>query len=325
MKNIKERFKEKFDYDVDNLPAYVNEQSDDIHTDLLYSSGLTSRIQVLEEVKGSETIKLLNADLALQTGSGCSVSEDGSIVFDGVNLTTKRLMVHTSLCNDDLNGTWAQMLNKIGANAQDRDMPIQDVITAYLVKLTKKKNQDLMFNGDTASLNPDLAHYDGFVKLWDADADLNEVGTNATEITSTNAFDIAKELYDGIPHILFDNDVNVEIICGRETAEKIINQVYNDKDYASSFNVNRDGSEISFVLPTTSITVRSYPQLSGTEKMYAVPYDYMFFGTDLTSDIDGVTVKYLEEAEKIRIRNLFRSGVQYVYPEYFTKLTLTAP
>lgn len=322
MKNIKERIKEKFAYDVSDLPAYVDAQSADIYADLLYSSGITSRMNVLEGVKGSQTIKLLNSNLALQSGDACSTTESGTIVFDGKDISTKRLMVNTSLCNDTLEDTWAQLLLSIGANRQDRDLPLEDVLTAYIVKQTKFKNQNLIFNGDTASGNADLAHYDGFVKLWGADANLVNVTSTETTIDATNGFDLAKKVYDAIPSVLFDNGVNVEIITGRQEANAILSQIYNDKDYASSIAVNYEGSEMSFTLPTTNITVRSYAQLNGLDKMFAVPYDYMFFGTDLESDLNGLTVKYLEESEKIRIRNLFRSGVQYVYSEYFVKLTL---
>src|SRR6056300_1281856 len=107
MKNIKERIKEKFGYDVTALPAYVDAQSADIYADLLYGAGFTSRINVLENVKGSQTIKLLNSNLALQEAT-CSTltNPDGSISFDGRDISTKRLMVLTELCNDSLNDTW---------------------------------------------------------------------------------------------------------------------------------------------------------------------------------------------------------------------------
>ena len=326
MKDFKTKLKEKFDWNVGNIdtPAYIDQQSEDIYTDLLYTSGLTSRINVLENVKGKQTIKLLNADLALQEAT-CSTltNPDGSISFDGRDIETKRLMVLTELCNDSLTDTWAQLLLSIGASRQDRDMPLQDVLIAYMIKQSKAKNQDLMFKGDTTSATPDLAHYDGFIKLWDADTSLVNVQTTETAIDATNGFDLAKKVYDAIPSVLFDNGANVEIITGRAEANAILSQIYNDKDYASTIAVEEDGSSMSFVLPTTSITVRTYPQLNGLGKMYAVPYSYMFYGCDLDSDSEGMEIKYLEESEKLRARNLFRSGVQYVYSEYFVRLTLS--
>ena len=326
MKNIKERIKEKFAYDVSGLPAYIDSQSADIYADLLYASGLTSKVNVLEGVKGSQEIKLLNANLALQTGDGCVAGDDGTITFNDKAIATKRLMINTSLCNDTLNDTWAQLLLSIGANRQDRDLPMEDVLTAYIVKETKKKNQDVMFNGDTGSGTADLAHYDGFVKLWGADGNVVTKTTAQTAVTSANAFDIAIEMADAINPVLFDNEQEVELICGRTFARKILTQIYNDKDYSAILDVTYEGSEMSFILPTTNTRVRTYPQLNvsaNVDKMFAVPYNYMFFATDLENDLDGLTVKYLEESEKLRLRNLFRSGVQYVYSEYFVKLALS--
>ena len=326
MKNIKDRIKDKFGYDVSGLPAYIDAQSSDIYSDLLYSSGLTSRINVLEGVKGSQEIKLLNANLALQVGDGCVTTEDGTITFTDKAIATKRLMINTSLCNDTLNDTWAQLLLSIGANRQDRDLPMEDVLTAYIIKETKFKNQNVMFNGDTASAVPDLAHYDGFVKSWDADTNVVSATTAQTSVTIANAFDIALEVADAIDPVLFDSEKEVELICGRSFARKILTQIYNDKDYSALLDVTYEGSEMSFILPTTNTRVRTYPQLNVTanaSKMFAVPYDYCFFATDLENDVDGLTVKYLEESEKLRLRNLFRSGVQYVYSEYFVKLVLS--
>lgn len=321
MGKLAKKLKEKFDWDVDTLPAYVDQESDEILADLIHSSNLVSRIQVMEEVKGSEKIKLLSADLALQSADTCGWNADGTVEFKDKTITTERLKVQADFCNEDLNATWAQMLLAIGANRQDREMPLEAVITAYAIKQAQLKNQNLMFNGDTTSLNPDLAHYDGFIKLWDADANLNVANSTETSITATNAFDVAITLYNAIPSVLFDNGVNVEIICSRETARLIIAQVYNDKDYQALLNFTETNGELSFVLPTTGITVRSYPQIPNG-KMYAVPYTYMFFGTDLTNDVDGFEAKYNDHDEKLRFGVKWRSGIQYVYSEYFTRLEL---
>ena len=323
VKRLEKETKFKFSYDVTALPTYIDEQSDDIWASLLYSSGLTSRVNVMEGVKGSKEIKLLSADMTLKTGSACTYTSDGDVTFTGETLSTKKVYVRQDLCNESLVDTWAQMLLVIGANRQDREMPIEDIITAYLIKSSRKKNQDLMFLGDTGSGNAELTAYDGYVKLWDNDASLNSVTTLQTAITSSNAFDVAIELYEAIPHVLFDNGVNVEIITGRDTVRKIITQVYNDKDYASQIQEIEENGELAITLPTTNITVRSYPQLNGLAKMYAVPYNYMFFGTDLENDIDGLEVRYIESEDVLRIGNKWRSGVQYVYPDYFTKLVLS--
>jgi len=214
------------------------------------------------------------------------------------------------------------MLNVLGANRQDESLPLESVIQAYTVKTANKTNQDLMFNGDTDSINPDLVHYDGYSKLWDADGDLGVYYSTETAITSSNAMDIALGLYNEIDGVLFDNGEPVEIICGRETYRAIIENVYNDNNFHHTLE-EEQGTEPSFILPTTNIRVRSYPQFNGTSKMYAVPYRFMFYGTDLTGDIDGFQVKFNDNDEKLRFGMKWRSGVAYVFPEYFVRLRLT--
>jgi len=321
MKRLNQLVKDRFDYDVEALAPYTDAQSTQMLTDLVYASGLTGRISVMENVKGSEEIKLLTSDPALQAATACGWTPSGGVILTNETMTTKRVKIQEDYCNEDLNGTWAQLMNAAGANVQDTEAPFADIMAAYYIKKAAKKNQDLMFNGDTTSLNPDLAHYDGFVNLWDNDGDLVDANSLETSITSANALDIALEVYEAIPSVLMDNDVNVEIICGRETFRKIIAQNFNDNKY--HFPISEEaGTEPSFILPTTNVRVRSYSQLNGTEKMYAVPYNYMFFGTDLAGDYEGFEFKYDDTDEKLRFGVKWRSGVSYVFPEYFVKLVL---
>jgi hypothetical protein len=321
MKKLNALVKERFDYDVEALAPYTDAQSTQMLTDLVYASGLTSRISVMEGVKGSEEIKVLTSDPALQAAASCGWTPSGGVILTNETLATKRVKIQEDYCNEDLNGTWAQLMNAAGANAQDTEAPFADIMAAYYIKKAAKKNQDLMLNGDTGSLNPDLAHYDGYVKLWDNDGDLVDANSLETSITSANALDIALTVYEAIPSVLFDNDVTVEIICGRETFRKIIAQNFADNKF--NFPITEEaGSEPSFILPTTNVRVRAYSQLNGTEKMYAVPYNYMFFGTDLSSDYEGFEFKYDDTDEKLRFGVKWRSGVNYVFPEYFVKLVL---
>jgi len=322
MKKLKDTIKDKFAYDVTGLAAYTDDQSTDMLTDLVYNSGLTSRINVMENVKGSEDIKLLESTPTLQAATSCGWNSVGGIVLTDETMTTKRVKIQESYCNEDLNGTWGQLMNAAGANRQDQEAPFADIMGAYYVKKAANLNQNLIFNGDTGSGNASLAHYDGFVKLWNADADLNVYTTTHPTITSSNALDIAIGLYNAIPAVLFDNEEQIEIMVGRETYRDIIQQNYDDNNF--HYNIEEEaGSEPSFILPTTNVRVRAYSQLNGTQNMFAVPLNYMFYGTDLEGDYEGFEFKYNETDENMRFGVKFRSGVSYVFPAYFTRVDFT--
>lgn len=321
MKTLKEKIKDKYAWDVSDLAPYTDEQSQEILTDLTYNSGLTARVAVMEGVKGSEKIKLLNSEPALKSAASCGWSASGGAIFSDVTISTERIKIQESYCNEDLNGTWAQLLNQAGANRQDQTLPMEEVMKAYYIKKAAKLNQDLLFNGDTASVNPNLVFFDGLRKKWQADADLNVYNSAETSITTANALSIAWGLYNAIDPVLFDNDESVEIIVGRETYRKIIEGVYADNNFHHTLQ-EEAGTEPSFILPTTNIRVRAYSQLNGTDEMYQVDYRFIFYATDLEDDMSGFEAKYNDHDETLRFGVKWRSGVNYVYPEYFTRLEL---
>ena len=117
--------------------------------------------------------------------------------------------------------------------------------------------------------------------------------------------------------------VGAEIVCGYETARAAIDQVYADKDYLGEVNYTEENGVLTFVLPTTNITVRSIQQLDGTDKVYGVCWRYMFYATDLNDDWSGFAWKYSDFDELLRFGVKWRSGVQHVYGQYFTRLRLT--
>lgn len=322
-KRLFEAVKRKFDYDLSELAPYVEQESKEIMQDLIFGSGLTSRVKVMEDVKGSTKVKLMNSEPILQAAAACGWTPQGGIILTDKTLTTERVKIQEEYCNEDLNGLWSQVFNARGANAQDKTPPFADLMIAYYQKQARLINQNLMINGDTTSLNPNLAHYDGYAKLWDADANLNVYTSTETTITKNNAMAIAIELFDTCDPVMQANNEEFEIWVGWETFRKIIRNDYENNNYHSQITVE-NGEEPSFILPTTNTRVRCYPQLNGTEKMYAVPYQYMFFGTDLEGDEEGFEFTYNENDQTLHFDVKWRSGIQYVFPQYFTRLELAA-
>lgn len=318
--------KHEFDYDVRDLGEYVDEQSETVMQDLINEGNIKSRINIMQNVKGKEEIKLINSSPSLQAAASCGWSAEGGMILTDETITTVRVKIQEEYCNENLNETWAQMMNAIGANVQDEVPPtFADAMLVYYQMRAQELDENLMVNGDTTSLDSNLTHYDGFAKLWDNDADLNVYYSTETAITASNGFDILKGLFNQVPTVVkrHAGTVGAEIWCGYETARACIDQVYTDKDYLGRLEFTEENGEIVFTLPTTNMTVRSIPQLDGTSKVYQVCSGYMFYGTDLENDKDGFTWKYSDYDEKLRFSVKWRSGVQYVFPAYFTRLRLT--
>jgi len=319
MKSLATKIKEKFDWDVDNLAPYTNEQSTEFIQDLIGSSVFLSKVRSLEGVKRRQAIKLLSGDVKLQAMEGCTTNPDGSITFDDRVIETVRLYFGVELCNEDLNGHYTEMLNAVGSNNQDGVMPLEAVLLAYLNKQLAKKAQRVGLIGDETSLDTELALFDGFITLLEADTDV------VTATIGANAFETAMNVVNAIDEDVLDNEVEHEIICSRATAQAILTQIYNDKDYnALTVDVERANGQLSFVLPTTATRVTSVNTLQGNSNMYLVCYPYMFLGSDVESDMDGIEVKYDDYNNKLKAEVSFRMGVQFVYPQYFVRTVVAS-
>ena len=130
-KSIKKQLKEKFDYTVDGLTDYVNEQNPDIVGKLTEGALFMSRCNIMTGVKGAEEIKLFTDNLVLQTASTCGWNASGGVTFTDKTITNKRLKFQEAYCNETLNGKWTQLRNKVGANVQDLDNPFAETKIEY--------------------------------------------------------------------------------------------------------------------------------------------------------------------------------------------------
>jgi len=100
--------KHEFDYDVSDLGTYVDEQSEEVMQDLINAGNIKSRINVMQNVKGSEEIKLINSDPSLQAASSCGWNASGGMILTDVSISTVRVKIQEEYCNENLNETWAQ-------------------------------------------------------------------------------------------------------------------------------------------------------------------------------------------------------------------------
>lgn len=319
--SFKKRLEDAFSWDVSALGAYTDEQSDQIEQDIIFNSDFISKVTIHEDVKGdSKEVKTMLGDLSLQEVTACTMSDDGSISFDGVTLNAKTVGVQMGLCNQTLEGTWAEMLKAVGANRANREMPLEDVITAYVVKQQKKKVQDLVLKGDTTSGDTELNIMDGLIKLWKNDPLINAY-SGSLPVSVTNAFDNFLGVFGQIPYEVLQEAaaLDLEIMCSYADARLCIENIYNDKDYSANLDVSYEGGGISFILPTTNIRVRSYPQLA-TGEIYAVPMRFVHFGTELNSDFENFSIRYIESDEKLRASNKMKVAINYIFPAYFAKL-----
>jgi hypothetical protein len=309
-------FKKKFGYDVDEISEYVDMTSDELIPLLIDASTFLDKVFIDTEVKNKKLIKLVDATLGLTLVEDCDPNSTGGISFAEVTLETAKLGDEMLFCNQDLVGTWAQLLLRSGAKAELEELPAREQVMMMWTLLLAKNVEDLIILGDTSNVSPLLNPIDGLIKLWGADPNIIQVP--AVSITNSTAYDEFLKVQRAIPSVVFDNNVNVEIICSRVDFNKLVDNLMNDNNYHYTATITGQGNNQSLVLPGTGTTVRVQRQLT-TGQIYAVPYDYVVVGTDATADLSAIEVDYMVEARRLRVTSLLYLGVNYARSEYFVK------
>jgi len=326
LKDDKQRL--RFAWDVSELnDDYIDESDENFIVGIVEKSNFLEDVITIDNIKGEYQLKTIDGAINLQDISGtCDVEFDGNIAFDGPVLKVHPIAVAQSFCNETLIGTWAQLILKAGLRDQNADLPLEQVLVAFLMALTKEAVNNIAWNGDTTSLNDNLNIFDGFVKLLDAGA--TAVPSAEVSITASNAEAILLTMYNSIPEALWSSGYNLQLIASRTTVEKYLQNIWATKDYNGLINREdlEDGS-IKADVVTTPLSIRSIPQLAGTDKVYLVIPELMFIGTDEESDMNnGFKMIYNEYGGKDQLEMVlkFRLGVQLARPELFRKLVLGA-
>lgn len=320
-RTLKKFVEHNFDWDVSELDGYTDEQSEQVFPELVERADTLQHLTIMESVKGSEKIKLISSDATTQVADDCGFNASGGTDLTDKTITVAPIKIQEQYCNEDLVGKWSQMVLRAGIQNQNEELPFQDVIMALMMKKMAKITEDLIWKGDDTSITPNLLHFDGFIKLLDADSDVIEANTTGvTSITSANGMTVLRTLASAIPVKVLDEG-NVKIFCGIETYNAALDQLYAE----NKFHYMQDQDDARrFVIPGKSVEVIQVNGLNGTNKIYAMPLDYAFFGTDREGDMSDFRIWYSQDDDVIKISIKWRAGVQYVYSDNFVKFTLDA-
>lgn len=313
----------KFNWDLTDVDSYTDYTDENFVVQLVEATSYLSKITIETGVKGKKELKLMNATVGLQAGTNCDVTFEDVLIPSGVELEVKPVYVAGKICNEDLNGTWMQLVNVAGAMNENAELPLQDIILALILALAKKANERIVWLGNTGSSDDTLSAFDGFIHLWDNDTDVANVPVTGTGFSNTNAYGTFLAIYNAVPEIVKNSGVQFEIVANRVAMQYLREQIWNTKDFNAELDwtVNADGS-VSCNLPATDVRIHSTPYMP-VNKAYAVIPEYMYYGTDEESDLNNgyrVVHNIYNGKDQLEMSLKWKAGVQYVRGEYFRKL-----
>jgi hypothetical protein len=176
-----------------------------------------------------------------------------------------------------------------------------------------------MWQGDTASGNPNLNRFDGFTKIVSAASPVlaNASPTTFTTVTAANVDDILDQIYANIPAAVAEKN---DLVCfvGIDVYKLMLVNLKN----ANLFHYVADAAtEMEMVYPGTNMKLIAVGGLNGTNKLFAGSLSNFFLGTDLANEEEIAKLWYSEDSDEVRFRLTFKYGVQVAFPSevvYFT-------
>lgn len=263
------------------------------------------------DVKDSKALTLLATDVAFGDGGSCGWDDAGSQTLSQRIIKVGKLKVNMSFCEREMLSKWMGSEVRVAAGAES--LPFEETFTSELINSINEAVETAIYQGDTASSNANLKHFDGLLKILGAEAGVVDVDA-ASEST---ALDKVREVYYAIPEKAFTRG-EVVILVGMDTFRGLVGNMV-DKNL---YHYNPGTPEGEVVLPGTNCRVIGVNGLNGTKKAIAASLKNIYFGTDMLNDMETFKLWYSDDNQEFRLAVKFNAGVQVAFPDEVVLATL---
>ena len=307
-------------FNVSALNNYTNEQSTDLLVKALFSNKTAATMyaanQVQVGVKSSASLNILASTVFFQA-DGCGYNPSGTTTFTQRNITVGAVKVEETLCPKTLEAKWMQTQIMPGSPTM---VPFEEQIGNEKAAVIAQTLETAIWQGDTASGNPNLSRFDGFNKIIAAASPVlaNAAPTTFTTVTSANIDDILDQVYANIPGAVAEKN---DLVCflGVDAFKLMLVNLKN----ANLFHYVADAAlTMEMVYPGTNMKLIAVGGLNGTNKIVAGSLSNFFLGTDLANEEEEVKMWYSLDNDEVRVRFTFAYGVQVAFPGEVVFFTL---
>lgn len=256
------------------------------------------------DVKDSKALTLLATDVAFGDGGSCGWDDAGSQTLSQRIIKVGKLKVNMSFCEREMLSKWMGSEVRVAAGAES--LPFEETFTSGLINSINEAVETAIYQGDTASSNNNLKHFDGLLKILGAEAGVVDVDA----ASKSTALDKVREVYYAIPEKAFTRG-EVVILVGMDTFRGLVGNMV-DKNL---YHYNPGAPEGEVVLPGTNCRVIGVNGLNGTKKAIAASLKNIYFGTDMLNDMETFKLWYSDDNQEFRLAVKFNAGVQVAFPD----------
>lgn len=286
-------------FNVATLEDYVAQNNLPLLKTASLGSMTQKLINIQTGVKHTSALNILAVSPTLQAGS-CGFTDGGSATFSQREITVGDIKVNMSFCLNDIEAKWMNYLAKNSAGSES--IPFEKEILDALALSIAEKNEKAIWQGDTTSLNTDLKHFDGLIKILVADSDDVTIGV------ADSVYTAIKKVYLAIPANVLPK---AAIFVGLDTYRSLVNDLVAANLYHFQPSDNLGG----MLLPGTATMVYPVAGLNGTKKIVAADPLNLFFGVDFTNDTETFDFFYSKDNQEFRFVCKYKLGTQVALPD----------
>ena len=299
-------------YNVTGLPAYVEQHKSDLLYQVVFGGNTIRRMAKQTGVKGTSTINILHTDIPFQNGAGCGFTPQGEAKFTQRQIVTGRIKIDTEFCPDNLIGKYNEYLVRV--NAHQTDLPFEEEIMGSIIDGIRAKMEKAVWQGDTASSDANLKHFDGLLKALNAAS-----GVVKESVQSDSAYDAIKTVYMAIPEHLLSKS-NVKIHVSPAVYRQFLMELVEKNLYHYSGAQNEYPTE--FVFPGTNVAVALAEGLAGTQNIVAAQDSNLVYGCDMEGDMEDLKLWFSDDNDVFRLKGKWNAGVNVAFPDEVVLATI---
>jgi len=298
-------------FDLTGLPAYVDEQREELIERLVFKGKTLPMLAPLTGVKSATDVHRLNDSVIFADGDSCGFTATGDTTLSRRTLTVGRIKVNKSWCPEELEAKWTQIRLRAGSYYDENDL-FAEIATAAINRINSQM-ETAIWQGDTTSGNQNLLHFDGFLKLISAGSGYTTAtGSGSLAINDTNIRTIMQNIYNDIPAELLDYlDDDLVLFAGNDTIRTYQIKLANDNLY----HYNGEEQDFDLMVENTRLKATGVPGLNGTDKIVVARKSNMFYGTDLENDYENFDLWYSKDDQVIKMASKWKAGVQFGHLE----------
>lgn len=299
-------------YNVTGLPAYVEQHKSDLLYQVVFGGNTIRRMAKQTGVKGTSTINILHTDIPFQNGAGCGFTPQGEAKFTQRQIVTGRIKIDTEFCPDNLIGKYNEYLVRV--NAHQTDLPFEEEIMDSIIDGIRAKMEKAVWQGDTASSDANLKHFDGLLKALNTAS-----GVVKESVQSDSAYDAIKTVYMAIPEHLLSKS-NVKINVSPAVYRQFLMELVEKNLYHYSGAQNEYPTE--FVFPGTNVAVALAEGLAGTQNIVAAQDSNLVYGCDMEGDMEDLKLWFSDDNDVFRLKGKWNAGVNVAFPDEVVLATI---